>query len=109
MEHVKTNGITLAVQAWPEAPPPPERTAVGFASREAFMARLRTVPMFAGRWNDSPTRHFTYDGEPTAGGVRSKVARHAIEEEVANLVRTRLWVWHHRVQAPTLLLRAPDG
>src|SRR5258707_8146280 len=28
MEHVKTNGITLAVQAWPQAPAPPERTAV---------------------------------------------------------------------------------
>jgi len=26
--HVKTNGVTLAVQAWPEAPAPPERTAV---------------------------------------------------------------------------------
>ena len=28
MPHVKTNGVTLAVQAWPEAPAPPERTAV---------------------------------------------------------------------------------
>ena len=23
--------------------------------------------------------------------------------------RTRLWAWHHRIAAPTLLLRAPDG
>ena len=35
--------------------------------------------------------------------------KHAIEEEVANLLRTRLWAWHHQVKAPTLLLRAPDG
>jgi hypothetical protein len=48
--------------------------------------------------------------EPTpGGGVRSKAAKHAIAEEVAALQRTRLWVWHHQVQAPTLLLRAPDG
>ena len=68
------------------------------------------LPMFAGRWNDYLTRHYTYDVEPgPGGGVRSKVARHAIEEEVANLQRTRLWVWHHKVTAPTLLFRAPDG
>lgn len=24
-------------------------------------------------------------------------------------MRTRLWLWHHRVQAPTLIFRAPDG
>jgi pimeloyl-ACP methyl ester carboxylesterase len=28
---------------------------------------------------------------------------------VANLARERLWVYHHRVTAPTLILRAPDG
>ena len=68
------------------------------------------LPMFAGRWNDYLTRHYTYDVEPgPGGGVRSKVARHAIEEEVANLQRTRLWVWHHKIAAPTLLFRAPDG
>ena len=71
---------------------------------------MRGLPLFAGRWNDHFTRYFTYDVEPgPGGGVRSKVARHAIEEEVAALQRTRLWVWHHRIQAPTLLLRAPDG
>ena len=30
-------------------------------------------------------------------------------QEIANLQRARLWVRHHQVQAPTLLLRAPDG
>src|SRR2546430_7222541 len=85
------------------------RLGVEFPSLEGFLERLRALPMFAGRWNDYLTRHFTYDVEPTAGGVRSKVARHAIEEEGADLARTRLWVWHHRVQAPTPLLRAADG
>src|SRR5436190_7043646 len=56
------------------------------------------------------TRYFAYDVEPApGGGVRSKVAKHAIEEEVWALHRTRLWVWHHQIHVPTLLLRAPDG
>jgi pimeloyl-ACP methyl ester carboxylesterase len=71
---------------------------------------LQGLPMFAGRWNEHLARYFTYDAEPgPGGGVRSKVAKHAIEEEIASMVRTRLWVWHHRITAPTLLLRAPDG
>ena len=68
------------------------------------------LPMFAGRWNEYLTRHYTYDVEPgPGGGVRSKVPRAAIEEEAANLQRTRLWAWHHQIKAPTLLFRAPDG
>jgi pimeloyl-ACP methyl ester carboxylesterase len=86
------------------------RLGVEFPSPEAFRERMQALPFFAGRWNDYLTRYFDYDLEPgPGGGVRSKVPRHAIEEEVANLQRTRLWVWHHRVRAPTLLLRAPDG
>ena len=68
------------------------------------------LPMFAGRWNEYLTRHYTYDVEPgPGGGVRSKVPRAAIEEEVANLQRTRLWVWHHRITAPTLSCARPTG
>jgi hypothetical protein len=66
--------------------------------------------MFAGRWSAYLERHYSYDVEPApGGGVRSKVAKHAVEEEVANLTRARIWAWHHQVKAPTLLFRAPDG
>ena len=86
------------------------RLGVEFASREAFVGMMQALPFFAGRWNEHLARYFSYDVEPApGGGVRSKVAKHAIEEEVAALQRTRLWVWHHRLRAPTLLLRAPDG
>jgi pimeloyl-ACP methyl ester carboxylesterase len=86
------------------------RLGVTFPSLDTFLERMRALPMFAGRWNAHLERYYTYDVEPgEGGGVRSKVARHAVEEEVASLKRTRLWVWHHRVQAPTLLFRAPDG
>src|SRR5439155_143670 len=86
------------------------RLGIEFPSLPKFLEMLRNLPMFEGRWNDHLVRHYTYDVEPgPGGGVRSKIARHAIEEEVANLQRTRLWVWHHQIQAPTLLFRAPDG
>jgi pimeloyl-ACP methyl ester carboxylesterase len=103
-------GLDVRAEVLDSLAPAVARLGVEFPSLEGFLERLRGLPMFARRWNEYLTAHFTYDVERTAGGgVRSKVARHAIEEEVANLARTRLWVWHHQVQAPTLLLRAPDG
>lgn len=77
---------------------------------EAFLQRLQGLPMFAGHWNDYLDRYFRYDGEVLpSGAVRSKAAKHAIEEELRNLLHDRLWVYHHQVRCPTLILRAPDG
>jgi len=103
-------GLDVRAEVFDALAPALSRLGVEFPSLQAFLDMLKGLPMFAGRWNDSIARHYTYDVEPgPGGGVRSKVAKHAIEEEVANLQRTRLWVWHHRIQAPTLLFRAPDG
>lgn len=103
-------GLDVRAEILDSLAPAIGRLGVEFPSLDAFLEMLKGLPMFAGRWNDYLARHFTYDVEPgPGGGVRSKVAKHAIEEEVANLQRTRLWVWHHRVEAPTLLFRAPDG
>ena len=103
-------GLDVRAEVFDSLAPALSRLGVEFPSLQGFLDTLKGLPMFAGRWNDSIARHYTYDVEPgPGGGVRSKVAKHAIEEEVANLQRTRLWVWHHRIQAPTLLFRAPDG
>src|SRR5438552_18711944 len=86
------------------------RLGVEFPSLDAFVGLMKGLPFFAGRWNDHLTRYFAYDVEPApGGGVRSKVAKHAIEEEVRALHRTRLRVWHHPIRVPPLLLRAPDA
>lgn len=86
------------------------RLGVEFPSLELFMGFVRALPMFEGRWNDYLDRYFRYDVEELpAGTVRAKSARLAIEEEIANLERERLWVYHHQVKAPTLIFRAPDG
>lgn len=103
-------GLDPRAEVFDSIAPAVNRLGIEFPSLEAFLALMQSLPMFAGRWNDYLARYFTYDVEPApGGGVRSKVARHAVEEEVANLRRARLWVWHHKVGAPTLLLRAPDG
>jgi pimeloyl-ACP methyl ester carboxylesterase len=101
-------GFDLRAEILDSIRPAVERLGIEFPSLELYLTMLQGLPMFAGRWNTYLTRYFTYDVEPgPGGGVRSKVARHAIEEELTNLARERLWIWHHTVQAPTLLLRAP--
>jgi pimeloyl-ACP methyl ester carboxylesterase len=103
-------GLDVRAEILDSLAPAISRLGVEFPSLDKFLEMLKSLPMFEGRWNEYFVRHYTYDVEPgPGGGVRSKVAKHAIEEEVANLQRTRLWVWHHRITAPTLLFRAPDG
>ena len=86
------------------------RLGVEFPSLDMFLGFVRMLPMFEGRWNDYLERYFRYDVEELPGGtVRAKASRLAIEEEIASLERERLWVYHHRVKAPTLIVRAPDG
>jgi pimeloyl-ACP methyl ester carboxylesterase len=87
-----------------------DRLGVEFPSLDVFMGFVRLLPMFEGRWNDYLERYFRYDVEELpAGTVRAKAARLAIEEEIANLEQERLWVYHHQIEAPTLIFRAPDG
>lgn len=103
-------GIDVRAEILDSLGPSIGRLGVDFPSLEMFMGTMESLPFFTGRWNEHLARYFHYDVEPVANGrVRSKAAKHAVEEEVAALQRTRLWVWHHRIQAPTLLLRAPDG
>jgi len=103
-------GLDVRAEILDSLAPAIGRLGLEFPSLEAFLERMRALPMFAGRWNDYLERYFRYDVEALpSGAVRSKVARAAIEEELRNLARERLWVWHHQVRCPTLILRAPDG
>lgn len=103
-------GLDVRAEIFDSIAPAISRLGVEFPSVEAFLQMLQGLPMFAGRWNDYLERYFRYDVEALpSGAVRSKVAKHAIEEEVANIVRKRLWVYHHQVKCQTLIFRAPDG
>jgi pimeloyl-ACP methyl ester carboxylesterase len=103
-------GIDVRAEVLDSLRPAINRLGVEFPSMDMFMGFVRALPMFEGRWNDYLERYFRYDvAVLPSGAVRSKASRPAIEEELANLERERLWVWHHRVKAPTLIFRAPDG
>jgi len=103
-------GFDVRAEVLDSLAPAMARLGVEFPSLPFFLQVLHTLPMFAGRWNDSLTQYFTYDVEEVSGGgVRSKVSKRTVEEEISNLARERLWVWHHEVKVPTLVLRAPEG
>ena len=103
-------GIDVRAEIFDSLGPAVNRVGLEFPSMEMFLQMLQMLPMFAGRWNEELERYFRADVEVTPSGtVKSKVARHAIEEEVANFARERFWVLHHRIKRPTLILRAPDG
>jgi pimeloyl-ACP methyl ester carboxylesterase len=103
-------GLDVRAEILDSLRPAINRLGVEFPSLDGFLRFIRALPMFEGRWNDYLERYFRYDVEMLqSGAVRSKVAKHAIEEELANLERERLWVWHHQVKCPTLIFRAPDG
>ncbi|MBI2197300.1 MAG: alpha/beta hydrolase [Candidatus Rokubacteria bacterium] len=103
-------GLDVRAEVLDSLAPAINRLGMEFPSLEMFLQLIRGLPMFEGRWNDYLERYFRYDVETLpSGAVRSKVAKHAIEEELRNLQRERLWALHHRVKCPTLIFRAPDG
>ena len=103
-------GIDIRPEVWESIAPAVARLGIEFPSLDAFLGLVRGLPMFEGRWNDYLERYFRYDVETLpSGAVRSKAAKHAIEEEAVSLQRERLWVWHRQVRCPTLIFRAPEG
>jgi pimeloyl-ACP methyl ester carboxylesterase len=103
-------GLDVRAEVLDSLAPAIARLGTEFPSLDAFLERMRGLPMLTGRWNDYLERYFRYDVETLpSGAVRAKAAPSAIEEELRNLRRERLWTLHHRVRCPTLILRAPDG
>jgi len=103
-------GLDVRAEVLDSLRPAINRLGLDFPSLDMFLGFIRGLPMFEGRWNEYLEGYFRYDVQTLpSGAVRAKAAKHAIEEEIQNLERERLWVWHHRVKCPTLIFRAPDG
>jgi pimeloyl-ACP methyl ester carboxylesterase len=103
-------GIDVRPEVWDSIAPAVSRLGIEFPSLDMFLALMQSLPMFEGRWNEYFDRYFRYDVEVLpSGAVRAKAAQPAVEEDVAQLQRERLWVKHRGVRCPTLILRAPDG
>jgi pimeloyl-ACP methyl ester carboxylesterase len=103
-------GVDVRPEVWDSITPAVNRLGIEFPSLDTFLGLMQRLPMFAGRWNAYFDRYFRYDVEVLpSGAVRAKAAQHAVEEDVVELQRERLWVKHSQVRCPTLILRAPDG
>jgi pimeloyl-ACP methyl ester carboxylesterase len=103
-------GLDVRPEVLDSLAPAIARLGMEFPSLDAFLERMRGLPMFAGRWNEYLESYFRYDVETLpSGAVRARAAPSAIEDELRSLQRERLWTLHHRVRCPTLILRAPDG
>ena len=110
MPHLDDGGLDVRAEVLDSLAPAIARLGMEFPSLDTFLDRMRGLPMLAGRWNDALEDYFRYDVEILrSGAVRSKAAPAAIQEELRNIQRERLWTLHHRVRCPTLILRAPDG
>jgi pimeloyl-ACP methyl ester carboxylesterase len=87
-----------------------DRLGVTFPSLDAYLARMRALPLFAGRWNAYLARYFRYDaGVLPDGTVRSRVSPEVVEADTTALLPLTLSPYHRRIAAPTLIVQAPGG
>ncbi len=79
-----------------------------YPSLEAYLSLMRQLPVV--QWNDFWEAYFRYDAELLPDGtVRSRVPKHAIDEESFALGAARTEALPPFVKQPTLLLRAQYG
>jgi hypothetical protein len=82
-----------------------ERLGAVHQSAEAYLARVRAIGV-VDPWSEYWDRYYTYDLEPTDGGVRSRTDRDAVLEDArwgADHDARDLWP---AITQPTLLVRA---
>jgi pimeloyl-ACP methyl ester carboxylesterase len=82
-----------------------ERLGAVHQSAEAYLARVRAIGV-VDPWSEYWDRYYTYDLEPTDGGVRSRTDRDAVLEDArwgADHDARELWP---AITQPTLLVRA---
>jgi pimeloyl-ACP methyl ester carboxylesterase len=79
-----------------------------YPSLEAFLEERRQAPVYT--WNPFWEEYFRYDVEVAADGtVKSRMPRHALEEEIAADALLRDNAAVPLVRAPTLIMRAELG
>lgn len=84
------------------------RLGATYPSLDAYLGLMRQLPVV--QWNDLWEAYFRYDAEQLPDGtVRSRVPKHAIDEEAFALGAARTEALPPFVKQPTLLLRAQYG
>ena len=85
-----------------------QRLGTVYPSVDALLDTQRRSPVY--QWNALWEEYYRYDvEEQPGGGVRSRVRREVVEEELSVNDMIRLEAAPERISAPTLLLRATVG
>jgi pimeloyl-ACP methyl ester carboxylesterase len=79
-----------------------------FPSVDAYLDLMKAAPTLQ-PWTDDLEENYRYDIEEVEGGVRSRVAAWAVEEEISNLSNLDALAMQKQVNCPTLILRADRG
>ena len=89
--------------------PAHERLRPTYPSREAYVERVRGLPLFEGRWDESLERYFAGDVRPVEGGWRHHADLETVgedREKMRGFPLSELWP---RVECPTLVLLSTVG
>ena len=85
-----------------------KRLGTVYPSMDALLDTQRRSPVY--QWNAMWDEYYRYDVEELpGGGVRSRVRREVVEEELSVNAMTRLEAAPEHITAPTLILRATVG
>jgi len=85
-----------------------DRLGQVFPTFKSYVSLIKKAP-FMHPWNSYLETYFRYEVEEVAGGVRSRVDPHHIEEESTNLRKVDTVQFYSKVLSPTLILRATKG
>ena len=86
-----------------------DRLEVTFPSLDAYLADVRSMPWFAGKWNDRLERFYRSDVQVLPdGSVHSRARPDAIREAATDILAVNLSAIVAAITCPTLLIRAVE-
>ena len=89
--------------------PAHERLKPTYPSREAYVERVRGLPIFEGRWDERLERYFASDVRPAEGGWRHHADLETVGEDRERMHGFSLSELWPKVTCPTLVLLSTVG
>ena len=85
-----------------------DRLGKVFPSFDSYLAMMKQAP-FLRPWNQYLEAYFRYEVEEVEGGIRPRVQRGPIQEEILNMRNVDAAQYYPRISSPVLILRATRG
>lgn len=85
-----------------------DRLGQVFPTAEVYLSRMKEAP-YLQPWNGFLETYVRYEIEECLGGVRVNIKPEHIQEEAVNLGKVDSSRFYHKIQVPTLILRATKG